>query len=318
MNLIDVARAFDTEDKCWDYLEKMRWPSGVACVKCGSTHVSKFTGKGKTGKARRLYECMEKECSHQFSPTSGTIFHDSHLPLSKWFLAISLYCDGKKSVSALQLQRHLGLGSYRTAWHLGHRIRKAIEQSSDFFSGVVEIDETFIGGRYDKRRKRGQHDKQAVMGFVQRGKGGKPSKVRAFPVAGTGKGQLNPPVHANVSPDATMICTDENKSYHSLGREGFTHHTANHKRLEWIRPSQLGLVHTNSIENFWSLFKRGLVGSFHQVSRKHLDRYLDEFAFRFNRRDTDVFTATVERLVHGERLSYRALVNGDASPKASS
>ena len=310
-NLIDVVKEFRTEEACLAYLTQLRWPGGVACLKCGSEYVSKlFAAKGRRGTVRRpLYQCLEPLCKHQFTATTGTLFHDSHLPLVKWFLAVAIVTNAKKSVSAKQMERDLGV-SYRTAWYLNHRIRKAMEETGGaLFSGIVEVDETFIGGRYDKRRKRAPHAKPVVMGFVQRGKGGKPSQVRAFPVAGTGKGHLNPPVHANVSPDVTMLCSDENPSYRSLSREGFPHETVNHIKLEWIHPSQLGLAHTNNIENFWSLFKRGLVGSFHKVSAKHLFRYLNEFQYRFNGRDHDLFKPTLANLVDKPKMTYRKLVS---------
>src|SRR5271169_2877289 len=131
MNLIDVTADFNTDDKCLDYLEAMRWPSGVCCIKCGSLSVSRITRETKSKNRRtRVYQCLEKECGHQFSPTAGTIFHKSHLPLEKWFMAIAIMCEAKKSVSACQMARHLGLEkTYRTAWHLCHRIRAAMAEN---------------------------------------------------------------------------------------------------------------------------------------------------------------------------------------------
>src|SRR5271168_4380641 len=129
MKLIDVHKQFNSQAKCLDYLEAMRWPGGVCCVECGSLKVSKITRKAGKNKNTRLYQCLEKECGHQFTATSGTIFHDSHLPLEKWFLAIALICEGKKSISANQMKRHLGV-NYRTAWHLCHRIREAMQDGS--------------------------------------------------------------------------------------------------------------------------------------------------------------------------------------------
>ena len=175
-NLIDVTDAFRTEEACLAYLTNLRWPGGVACLKCGSDHVSRaFGAKGRRGTARRqLYQCLEPLCKHQFTATTGTLFHDSHLPLVKWFLAVAIMTNAKKSVSAKQMERDLGV-SYRTAWYLNHRIRKAMEETGGgLFTGIVEVDETFVGGRFDKRRKRARHAKPVVMGFVQRGKGGLP------------------------------------------------------------------------------------------------------------------------------------------------
>ncbi len=160
-NLIDVTRQFGTEEACLAYLEAMRWPSGLACLKCGSVKVVKTvstvkarrdrkggTKKGDTIGKRFVYDCLETECRHQFTATTGTILHDTHLPLPLWFMAVALMCDGKKSISALQLQRSLGIGSYRTAWYLAHRIRKAMAEGDPApFDGTVEADETFIGGK---------------------------------------------------------------------------------------------------------------------------------------------------------------------------
>jgi hypothetical protein len=132
MNLVEVARKFKTDDACLDYLEAMRWPSGVACIACGSMKVSKIKREnpGKN-KRTRLYQCLEKECGHQFGPTAGTVFHDSHLPLTKWFVAMALICEAKKGVSAKEIARHIGLEkSYKTAWHLCHRIRKAMKEAA--------------------------------------------------------------------------------------------------------------------------------------------------------------------------------------------
>src|SRR5713101_1808544 len=201
--LIDVAQDLGTEEACLAYLEAIRWPGGVACLKCGSDRISRVVSTvknrrtGEVTKKRHVFNCLEPMCKHQFTTTTGTLFHDSHLPLPKWFMAVALMMNAKKGLSAKQMQRDLGV-NYRTAWHLCHRIRKAMEQPEGFFSGIVEIDETFIGGAYDKRRKRARGEKQPVMGFVQRAKDGEVSKVRAFPIRGTGKRTLNPAVHANV------------------------------------------------------------------------------------------------------------------------
>jgi hypothetical protein len=133
MNLIDVNEKFKTEEACWDYLEEMRWPNGIRCVTCGNDKISTIARKvtkATENKRGKLYQCLEPSCQQQFSATSGTIFHDSHLPLTKWFLAVALIADAKKGVSANQLKRHLGIGSYKTAWYLAHRIRKSMEETS--------------------------------------------------------------------------------------------------------------------------------------------------------------------------------------------
>ena len=154
MKMIDVQTKFNTDDKCLDYLETMRWPHGVCCIECGSVKVSRITRETKSkNKRNRVYQCLEDGCRHQFSATAGTIFHDSHLPLVKWFFAIAIMCEAKKGTSACQMQRHLGV-NYRTAWHLCHRIRKAMADGGEPLTGKVEADETYIGARVPRRHTR--------------------------------------------------------------------------------------------------------------------------------------------------------------------
>ncbi len=298
MNLINVVNEFLREEDCLAYLEKMRWPDGVRCVKCESDKIGRVTSRGKTKKPRYLYQC--RSCRKQFTAKSGTIFHDSHLPLRTWFMAVALMLDAKKSVSANQLKRHLHV-RYDTAWHLAHRIRKAmVQDTSKQLSGITEVDETFVGGRYDKRRKRDRWDKQLVVGLAERG-----GNVEAKPIKSRSKEVLTGIVRDRVSMEATMICTDELPSYQSLGSD-YKHETVNHIKLEYVRA---GNVHVNTIENFWSLFKRGVIGQFHKVSIKHLPRYLDEFTYRLNnRKDADLFSTTLKNLAGGKALPYKLLV----------
>ncbi len=304
MNLIDVTVELNTEEKCVAFLERMRWPDGVIrCPLCGDKRITKFQRKGKTGKVQRLYRCLEQTCDYQFSVTTGTIFHDSHLPLTKWFIAIALLADAKKSVSSNQLRRHLGV-QYKTAWHLAHRIREAMKDGSkEQLKGTVEVDETYIGGRYDKRRKRGPHEKQAVMGLIER-----EGRVEARPIPTASKKILVGVVQERVAP-GTKVYTDEYAAYKSVGKT-HRHETVRHIALEWVR----GDVHTNTIENFWSLFKRGLIGSFHRVSEKHLPRYLDEFTYRQNhRKESNLFGITVRNLISGKALQYKTLISAEPS-----
>jgi transposase-like protein len=150
MNLIDVTTQFATEAQCLAYLEAMRWPDGVQCPVCGNDHISKITRKtASKNKRGQIYQCLEKTCNQQFSATSGTIFGDSHLPLNKWFMALAIVVDAKKGISANQLKEHLGIGSYRTAWYMCHRIRKA--DGTGLLGGIVEIDESYMGGKSKRR-----------------------------------------------------------------------------------------------------------------------------------------------------------------------
>jgi ISXO2-like transposase domain/Transposase zinc-ribbon domain len=312
MRLIDVTREFDTDEKCLDYLEAMRWPNGVCCVECGSTKVSRITRetKGKN-KRTRLYQCLEKECGHQFSPTAGTIFHDSHLPLKKWFMAIALICEAKKGLSACQLQRHLGIGSYRTAWHLAHRIREAMAEHDLVLGGsAVETDETYVGSRIRRpRHARPRTTKDdIVLGIVER-KGG---RLKLIPVADTKADILRPHFEKHIAENVGMIYSDEHPIYIFALKSKFPgkHTTINHSRTYAI-----GDNYTNTIENAFSLFKRGLYGSFHRVSKKHLARYCDEFSYRFNRRNQqmELFNETTKSLLRGTVLPYKKLTADEVS-----
>ena len=314
-SLIETAKAFASEESCHAYLKAARWPGGIHCLKCDHDKVSEFVVKGKTrtnakgitttGPDRFMIQCLK--CRYQFSSTTGTIFSDTHLPLSKWMLAVAIMCNAKKSVSAKQMERDMGV-SYKTAWFLNHRIRKAMDEGfTGIFDGVVEVDETYIGGEYDRRRNREPWEKQAVFGAVQRASGNECSKVRAFPIPTNSKAILTGAVRGNVSIKAELLISDEARAYKSLGKE-YTHETVNHIQLEYKRKGDPRQIHTNSVEGFWSLFKRGLIGSFHKVSVKHLERYLAEFCFRFNSRyDEKIFAAIVTGLVMKSALRYKAL-----------
>jgi len=237
MNLIDVTAEFNADDKCLDYLEKMRWPNGVCCIECGSLKVSRITRESKTkNKRKRLYQCLEPQCKHQFSPTARTIFHDSHLPLRKWFAAIALVCEAKKGLSALQMQRHLKV-NYRTAWHLCHRIREAMKEPRTMFSGTVEVDETYIGGHLDKRRKQPQK-KIPVVGLIQRG-----GKIQALKVPMASAQILVGVVKRRVEP-GSRVMTDQWSGYKSLHKD-FQHDVINH-----IKEFGRGDIHTKFTYRF--------------------------------------------------------------------
>jgi transposase-like protein len=300
MKLIDVTKQFSTDDKCLDYLEQMRWPHGVCCVHCGVLNVSTITRTAGKNKRVRIYQCLEKECGKQFSATSGTIFNDTHLPLTKWFMAIALICEAKKGMSACQLQRHLGV-NYRTAWHLCHRIREAMQDGGDLLTGVVEADETYLtpkkprkGKPYVKKEKR-----DIVLGMIERG-----GRLRLIPISDARREIIEPVLDKHVDPNATLQ-TDAHPTYEIIStRRPGQHRVINHNQsYAW------GEVHTNTIENAFSLLKRGIYGTFHKVSIKHLGRYCNEFSYRFNRRDEQLqmFGMTVKNLVRGEVLSYKKL-----------
>jgi transposase-like protein len=311
-SIIQTAKDFPSEEACHEYLAQRRWPNGVRCLQCDHEGVSKFNVKGKTrivtdkltgetstktGPTRYMYQCLK--CRYQFAATTGTLFTDTHLELRIWMQAIALMCTAKKGVSAKQMERNLGV-SYKTAWYLNHRIRKAMEENVDpLFSGTVEMDETYVGGRYDKRRKRGKYDKEVVVGIVERETG----RVHAKHVYGATRGAVTKEINAAVAPEARFM-TDESVLYKNLKDRGFEHQIVVHSVNQWVR----GECHTQGIDGFWSLLKRGIIGSFHQVSIKHLNRYVSEFSFRYNRRfDDEIFGAVVVALVIKDALRYKAL-----------
>lgn len=294
MNLIELVNEFADEKKCRAYLEGLRWPDGVKCPRCQCAKVYRVI-------ERDQFDC--DSCRYQFSVTAGTIFNDSHLPLWKWFIAVYLMMESKKGMSACQMQRTLKV-AYRTAWYLCHRIRKAIEEVKvkPKLTGVVEVDETYVGGKYDARRSREKYDKQAVIGLIQRG-----GNFEARTIKHATRKILTGIVLSRVQKGSTVY-TDELPAYKSLG-ENYNHDAVMHHRDEWVR----GEVYTNSVENAWSLFKRSVVGSFHQISRKHMDAYLDEFEWRFNNRENPfLFRDTLCRLLSSKQMAYKELVRKTA------
>ena len=321
MNLIDVTKSFQNDDDCLAYLESMRWPDGIRCPVCGAKEISKIDRKGgvitrgpNKGQPRknvrtRIYQCLEPTCKQQFSATSGTIFHDSHLSLTKWFMAIAIVVDAKKGISANQLKEHLGIGSYRTAWYMAHRIRKAMEAKSLMkMDGIVEIDETYIGGKVRTRNGSGRaiktRDKEVVVGIKQRG-----GRIRLQHVPDNTSETLAGVIQSNVSMDVDGVFTDEYSAYPkalmNAGINGIFHYTVNHSKHEYVRD---GFVTTNGIESHFGLLKRGIIGSFHRVSIKHLHRYLSEFEYRFNaRKATDRFSLTLGEMMGTTPMPYEAL-----------
>jgi transposase-like protein len=265
-----------------EYLEALRWPDGPVCPHCGETERKAYRMKHKT---RRLWKCAA--CRKQFTVTVGTIFEGSHIPLNKWLLAFYLLCSSKKGMSAHQLHRMLGV-TYKSAWFMAHRIRYAMEQPvfADKLNGVVEADETYVGGKVrhpnktkDRPRKWEQKNtgrgttKQPVMLLVERG-----GMARSFRVATVTGLELKGAIRRHVSPSA-RIMTDSFRSYAGLDKEFASHETVNHLD-EYVR----GDVHTNTAENYFSILKRGIDGVYHHVSPAHLPRYLAEFDFRYNNR----------------------------------
>jgi transposase-like protein len=303
MKLIDVTRQFNTEDACLDYIEKMRWPNGeLGCVHCGEVgRISKITRESKTKNQRtRLYQCLA--CKKQFSATSGTIFNDSHLPLVKWFMAIAMICEAKKGMSAKQIERHLGV-NYRTAWHLCHRIREAM-QDGGLLTGVVEADHTYFSARKPRKGKPyvKKEETDVVLGMRERG-----GRLRLIHVKDATGDVTSRTLEKHISPDA-ILQTDAHATFEIIGNKG---KFAGHRMINHTRSYAQGDNHTQHIESAFSLLKRGVFGSFHKVSIKHLQRYCDEFSYRFNRRgmQLQMFDATLKNLTRGEVLPYKKLIS---------
>ena len=296
VSLVELIEQFGSEDACREYLEELRWPDGARCPRCDS--------KASRIRNRNQFDC--NSCRYQFSVRSGTLFHDSKLPLWKWMLATYLMVESKKGFSANQMKRTLGV-TYKTAWFLCHRIRACMEDDGDLLDGIVEVDETYVGGKAragSKARGKGagyRGNKTMVMGAVQRGG---QVRLEVNSSKGVGKRQFHGFVDSVVDDTAEAIHTDEATGYHGIGDDNARHETVNHGDMEWVRCD----VHTNSVESVWSLLKRSIVGTHHQLSTKHLDAYLGELAWRQNNRDNPyLFEDTLKALLVAPRLTYEEL-----------
>ncbi len=312
MDLTTVSKL--TEDDAREALERIRWPDGPICPHCGCAEGhTKFKGK----KHRKgVWKC-NKGCAEQFTVTCNSVMEASHLPIRIWLMAFAIMCSSKKGVSALQLQRQLGLGSYRSAWHLCHRIRHAMLQEplKGLLQGVVIADETYVGGK-PRRGEKGKTvgrgtNKTPVVALVERG-----GRARSWPITYVNSKTLKRAISENVDPSAT-IHTDEFTSYKGIGKHfAGGHHIVTHSKGEYWRDG----VSTNDAEAYFSLLKRGIMGSFHHVSKKHLHRYCNEFSFRWNHRKDDDASRTKAaiRAADGKRLMYqdpirRMVKEGDLS-----
>lgn len=296
VNLCSLIEQFGSEERCRAYLEALRWPDEIKCPRCQSGKISQIV-------KRNQFDC--DSCRYQFSVTAGTIFNDSHLPLWKWFLCVYLLCESRKGMSANQIKRTLGI-SYKTAWYLCHRIRAAMKEANPArLDGIVEIDETYVGGKDHGPGTRGRGgDKEIVIGFRQRG-----GELRFFHAADVKSGTLAKYIKENISDSVDVIMTDDSIIYPhamiSAGIHGRKHKTINHSSKVYVR----GDVYTNSIESAFSLLKRGIVGSWHKVSAKHLEAYLDEMTFRFNNRANPyLFRDTLLKLIEAPVLEYKKLI----------
>lgn len=282
MNIVQVYEQFPTEDDCLNHLEEVRWPNGPTCPYCNSRNSTPLPKEHR-------HHC--NSCNTSYSVTVGTIFHKTKIDLQKWFVAISLILNAKKGISSRQLARDLAVNK-NTAWYIQMRVRKAMVEQRELLQGLVEVDETYVGGKPRKgngsRNKRGRGTRKIpVVGAIERN-GNVKVKVAKNLTAKT----LSAFIREKVDIDNATVITDEFSGYSSL--KWFIKHKTINRKVAYA----CGNIHTNSIDSFWAILKRGIIGQYHKVSAKHLGKYIDEFCYRFNnRKNPAVFLLTLLRAV---------------------
>ncbi len=289
LSIAQFERLFPNEDACKAYLQARRWSEGVRCPRCGNPAVYSL--------ATRKWHWQCEKCApdgYRFSVLVGTIFENTNKTLREWYRVIHLMLTSKKGMSALQIQRYMGFGSYKTAWEMCHKIRTALVEDVDKLGGIVEVDETFVGGLAKNRHKDKRGDGEGGTGGAGKaiivGAVGRKGNVIARVIANVRAETLTSFVHEAVSDKVSLLCTDQWVGYKHLNKE-YPHVTIDHARGQYV----IGAVHTQTIEGFWSLIKRGVVGTFHKVSKKYLPLYVAEFQFRYNNRENaDIFGEAIK------------------------
>ena len=299
MNINITAPMFHDEAKALAHLEASRWPDGAFCPHCGSVRVRKMEGKTQAG----MFLC--NDCRDKFTVRTGSVMERSHVPLHKWLLATHIMAASKKGMSALQMSRMIGV-TYKTAWFLCHRIREAMDGADGAGplggpGAVVEADETYVGGKAKNRATRKPAPKKAVVALVERD-----GRARSFHVANVNAKDVRALVVTNID-RASHLMTDESPVYTRMGREFNGHSSVNHSAGEYVTLG--GFKHSNTVENFFSIFKRGVIGTYHHMSEAHLGRYCAEFDLRYNTREmTDgERAAVIVKGMEGKRLTYRRI-----------
>ena len=289
---------FQDPEKAREYLEALRWPDGPVCPHCGAIGAYAIKG-GREG----LYKC--KSCREQFTVTVGTVFERSRVPLNKWLIAVYMMASSKKGVSSKQLERMLGV-TYKTAWFMTHRIREAMnEESGGLFGtggGFVEADETYIG-KTEKEKKFSFHHKQKVMTLVDRNS----RKAKSTVLVDFTQKEIAPILRKHMADDAVLM-TDKARPYRKVGKEFADHKTVDHGRREYVQYNNPN-VHTNTIESYFSVFKRGMRGVYQHCKEVHLQRYMNEFDFRYNYRESNGYddamrSDAILKGIQGKRLTY--------------